>query len=388
MTLTPKETLKDINRQPDRREKKENMEARKKEEREFDLDEALNNPGFVEFLAKFPDAENLKMTDNDEKIQERYFRFKDQKELSKSLKAVFVGQIELESGMKMTQEDFSSVDEYISQLSIEKTDKFEAVLNSKKMFERSISELQKTQSEIQEILGKLAKTDIEKKVEELTYVRKNGFFKTLFNKEARERKKDILEKYDISSESVKEALSTEKQKIETLDKIDAVQEAVLKQLLKAQQELLSKEFEPLQEAREKVLEKIMDSLYIIAAKPKDEVGVEEVDAVAEKLRMVKASGNYIPEYQNKLNVLEKDLQEMTQNLLQEKLDQAIATLEDNKISTLEKSLGDIFDKMTARGLNTVENKKLVIEKLKDLANKEASMPKKLLIKRMIIKINK
>jgi hypothetical protein len=136
MIPSPKETLKEINKQPDRKERKETAEARKKEEEEFDLDEALNNPEFVEFLAKFPDAENLKMTDNDEKIQERYFRFKDQKELSKSLKTVFVGQIELESGMKMTQEDFSSVDEYISQLSIEKTDKFEAVLNSKKMFER------------------------------------------------------------------------------------------------------------------------------------------------------------------------------------------------------------------------------------------------------------
>ena len=388
MTLSPKETLKEINRQPDRKEKKETAEARKKEEEEFNLDEALNNSEFVEFLAKFPDAENLKMTDNNEKIQERYFRFKDQKELSKSLKGVFVGQIELESGQKMTPEDFSSVDEYISRMAIEKKEKFEKVLNSKKMFERSISELQKTQSEVQEILGKLAKSDIEKKIEELTYVKKNGFFKTLFNKEARDRKKDILEKYDISSESVKEALSTEKQKIETLGKIDAVQEAVLKQFLKAQQELLSKEFEPLQEARKKVLEKIMDSLAIIDAKPKDKVEIGEVDSVAEKLRKVKASSNYIPEYQKDLDTLEADLQKMTQELLQSKLDQTISSSEDNKISTLEKNLQETFSKMTARGLQTSENKRLVIEKLEELANKETSMPKKLLIKRVIIKLNK
>jgi len=388
MTPTPKETLKEINKEPDRKERKESKEARKKEEEDFDIDEALNNPEFVEFLAKFPDAESLELTNNDEKVKERYFRFKDQKELSKALKGVFVGQIEVESGFKMKEGDFEGVDEHIGQMSIEDPGRFEKILNSKRMFERSVAELQKTQGEVKEILGKLDKAGIEKKVEELTYVKKNGFFKALFNKEIRDKKKDILEKYEIDADAVKEALETEKSKVKTLGEIEKVQEAVLKQFLKAQQELLSKEFEPLQQARQKVLEKVMESLAIIDAKPKDKVEVGEVDAVAEKLRMIKASGNYVPEYQNDLDMLEKDLQEMTQNLLQGKLDQAVEAFGDNKISTLEKSLKNIFDKMTARGLNTGENKRLVIEKLENLADKETSVAKKLLIKRMIIKINK
>ena len=376
-----------INKQPDREEIKEEEKSKKEAEEEFDLDEALNEPAFVDFLAKFPDAETMEMVEGNKKIMERYFTFKDQKQLSKALKGVFVNQINLESGVQMNEGEFDNVDEYIEKMSIEDQGRFEKVLKSKQMFERSIEELQKTQLEIKEILGKLNKSDLQEKIKDLKYVKSNNFIKTLFDKEARDKKKGILEKYEISGSDAKEALEIETKKVETLEKLESLQQVVLKQFVKAQETLLSKELEPLQEARQKVLEKIMSDLAIVDGK-NEKANVEELDKVAEKIRSVEASGNYIPEYEENLEMLKKDLEEMTKKLLERKIEETVLSFTNNKISTLEASLQITFEKMTGRGLKTPENKELVLKKLMDLAEAEKSLPKKLLIKRIIIKFKK
>jgi hypothetical protein len=376
-----------INKQPDRKEKKEEKESKKEAEEEFDLDEALNEPAFVDFLAKFPDAETMEMVEGNKKIMERYFAFKDQKQLSKALKGVFVNQINLESGVQMNEGEFDNVDEYIEKMSIEDQGRFEKVLKSKQMFERSIEELQKTQLETKEILGKLNKSDLQEKIKDLKYVKSSNFIKTLFDKEARDKKKGILEKYEISGSDAKEALEIETKKVETLEKLESLQQVVLKQFVKAQETLLSKELEPLQEARQKVLEKIMSDLAIVDGK-NEKANVEELDKVAEKIRSVEASGNYIPEYEENLEMLKKDLEEMTKKLLERKIEETVLSFTNNKISTLEASLQTTFEKMTGRGLKTPENKELVLKKLMDLAEAEKSLPKKLLIKRIIIKFKK
>lgn len=376
-----------INKQPDRKGRKEEKESKKEAEEEFDLDEALNEPAFVDFLAKFPDAETMEMVEGNKKIMERYFTFKDQKQLSKALKGVFVNQINLESGVQMNEGEFDNVDEYIEKMSIEDQGRFEKVLKSKQMFERSIEELQKTQLETKEILGKLNKSDLQEKIKDLKYVKSNNFIKTLFDKEARDKKKGILEKYEISGSDAKEALEIETKKVETLEKLESLQQVVLKQFVKAQETLLSKELEPLQEARQKVLEKIMSDLAIVDGK-NEKANVEELDKVAEKIRSVEASGNYIPEYEKNLEMLKKDLEEMTKKLLERKIEETVLSFTNNKISTLEASLQITFEKMTGRGLKTPENKELVLKKLVDLAEAEKSLPKKLLIKRIIIKFKK
>lgn len=376
-----------INKQPDRKGRKEEKESKKEAEEEFDLDEALNEPAFVDFLAKFPDAETMEMVEGNKKIMERYFTFKDQKQLSKALKGVFVNQINLESGVQMNEGEFDNVDEYIEKMSIEDQGRFEKVLKSKQMFERSIEELQKTQLETKEILGKLNKSDLQEKIKDLKYVKSNNFIKTLFDKEARDKKKGILEKYEISGSDAKEALEIETKKVETLEKLESLQQVVLKQFVKAQETLLSKELEPLQEARQKVLEKIMSDLAIVDGK-NEKANVEELDKVAEKIRSVEASGNYIPEYEENLEMLKKDLEEMTKKLLERKIEETVLSFTNNKISTLEASLQITFEKMTGRGLKTPENKELVLKKLMDLAEAEKSLPKKLLIKRIIIKFKK
>lgn len=379
--------LEDINKQPDRAERKEEKEAKKEIEKNFDLDTALNDSGFTEFLAKYPDAENLEMAENNKTIQERYLRFKDQVNLSETLKKIFVGQIKLESGIEMKNEDFDDVNNYIELMAIEDPKRFDKVLNSKKMLERSIQEIQKTQIEIEEVLGKLSKNDIEKKIEDLEYAKSQNLFKRIFNKEARQKREDILEKYNISPNDLKEALSIESGKIDTLEKLDSIQEAILKQFTDAQEKLISKELQPLQEARQKVLEKILGELAIIDAKG-EEAEIGDLDKVAEKIKKVEDSGNYIPEYQENLEIIKKDLEEMTQKLLSQKIEDTLSSFSDNKISTLETNLKKTFEKITTRGLNTEENKIMIMEKLKDLANSEKSMAKKLLIRRIIIKFQK
>lgn len=388
MSQTPEETLAQINKQPDRKEQKEVIRNRKIEEENFVLDEALNDPGFVEFLGQFPDADNIEMTDNNIELRERYFRFKDQKGLSESLRTIFIGQIKQESGVQLSPEDFANVDDYVKNMAINEVERFEKVVGSKRMLERSIVEIQKTNEEIKAVLGDFNKEDINQKIKDLVFAEQNGFFRTLFNREVREKKQDILEKYNISNKEVSDVLDLEIDKVATLEQAESVQRAIIEQFTKAQETLLSKELAPLQEARQKVLNKILDDLAILDDMHADEVEIKDLDKVAETLRTVEASGNYVPEYQESIQKLREDLERMTSELLQQKLEEAIAALGKNTISTLEQSLQTTLETMTSRGLKTEENRKLVMQKLKEIASAEPNRAKKILIKRIIIKYNK
>jgi hypothetical protein len=381
--------LADINKEPTKKERREQSAEEAKMRDDFDLDTALNDPAFVEFLAQYPkeELETIDMSEHNEALIDRFVLFKSKDSLSKAMKDVFSQQVELESGVNVS-EDLDSVDEYFSKMVVENPEKFKEIMGSRNMFEKSVAELEKTQNEIKEILGDLNKSELETKIEDLSYAKSLNFFNTLFNKEARQEKRDILDKYGLSKADLKQALEIEIAKVDTLDEVQRIQEAVLKQFLDAQDNLLSKEFEPLQKAREKALQKIKTELTSVKRKKIENVEVGDIDAIADKIRMVKESGNYVPEYQKDLDALEENLSAMVQKLLQEKLEKAVVSLGKNKISTLEKSINNVFDQMTARGLRTPENNELVLEKLEELAEKTKSLPKKLLIKRMIIKLNK
>ena len=115
----------------------------------FDIDKALNTKGFMEFLAKHPDAKDLDMGNSGE-LQKRFEVFGIKDGVSKGLEKVYSSHIKDQIGLKLEGDDTKSVKEYIEKLAVEEPEKVYE-LNKK------LKTLTEVPAEIQGLEAELAK---------------------------------------------------------------------------------------------------------------------------------------------------------------------------------------------------------------------------------------
>jgi hypothetical protein len=84
----------------------------------FDIDKAMNTKGFIEFLAKYPDAKDFDMEDAKE-VGKRFEVFGKKEEVKKGLKEAFAKEIQEKMGIKLSNEDLASMDAEIERRAIE-----------------------------------------------------------------------------------------------------------------------------------------------------------------------------------------------------------------------------------------------------------------------------
>jgi|GEM_PF-6707720 len=85
--------------------------------RTFNIDQALNKPGFSDFLAKFPDKDTLDMDDAEE-IEKRFKSFELKGKTAKEVKNLYIGEIKNETGIKLEDADLAAIDEYLDEAAI------------------------------------------------------------------------------------------------------------------------------------------------------------------------------------------------------------------------------------------------------------------------------
>lgn len=116
----------------------------------FDIDKALNEKGFVEFLAKHPDAEILDMNDG-EKISKRFDTFKSKETVKKELKNLYSNKIQAELGVKLEGNDLTAIDVHIEKQALENPDEIEILKDRISTF----SEFPKVISELEHVINEL-----------------------------------------------------------------------------------------------------------------------------------------------------------------------------------------------------------------------------------------
>lgn len=122
------------------------MTTIEKPKNDFDVKKALDKKGFVEFLAKHPDSLDNQMTDAEE-IKAKFEAFEKVEVISKKYKEIMSGKIEEELGLKLSADDFESVDTRFQEMSIEDPDKLlkvEITLKSYEEYPLSIIALDKS----------------------------------------------------------------------------------------------------------------------------------------------------------------------------------------------------------------------------------------------------
>ena len=201
----------------------------------FNVDKALNNKKFLEFLTKYDDAEDLNLdeeasTEDIEAIKVRYEAFESMSSLSRSLKGLYKGEIADKLGVKLGDKEVEDVDAYLETLVLEDP---EQIADLTAEFERQAQLRVDTVARQQELrtikreLGAYAENENELELAAKTagfFNKKNAFvfgwfFRTKAENQAR---KAMIEEYG----SLKEAKQHFDQMIELQASVEEVEEAM------------------------------------------------------------------------------------------------------------------------------------------------------------------
>jgi len=136
------------------KDSRENKEIIEEVPQEFDIDAALNEKGFAEFLAAREDAEDFDI-DDAESVENRFNIFVQKEGVKKNLKALYANQINREFDITLNVDDLKSVDAHFEKEALKNSDLVMKTHGKLELFERLPKDILKLEGE----LGKLGKAE-------------------------------------------------------------------------------------------------------------------------------------------------------------------------------------------------------------------------------------
>jgi hypothetical protein len=390
-------------------------------EQEFNIDEALNTKGFPEFLAQFPDSASV--VDDVEEIGRRFEAFENKAELAKNMRELFKQQIQEETGLKLNDKELAAIDDLIGKEAINNPDRIGEVAEMVDDYRGNAEDIAKMEVEIQKYGGdagvaakivemkgdysKLRDIDMSRLVHYVDVIEatSEGLF-SFFGSTKREasnalrERKALGQKYGIKSGwdgmfshgEYNEKLEKLEREIKFIEDAVVAKATAAKEFKRLKSEVMEG-FLPVAEVMKVAKTRAQDRLKAMLVDVGKDFTLKKADEAEDflaKLQEASAAGN--------TNYLEgidadkftNDLNMVIETKVEEQLIDAVkkSPIASGSLSALEKAL-EKFSSQEKIGSREGDEVKVFIKETLDviLADTTTPVPKKILINRIIAKLN-
>lgn len=385
----------------------ENQEAKPEENQrqEFDLEQALNNEGFLKFLAQSPDSESLlEGEEHEAEIAKRFEAFQIKGEAALELKNIYAEKIYQDCGISLSEKDTASVEAYIEKEAVEHPERIRGLLEEARRFRELPDQITEARNELQGIIREEREEFSDKDnlrqiwdnlvtAEETQGVfnKKNlpilgRFFRSPEESEARRK---VVEEYGMELRDVSDELDRLEERFDALEELVKLKKLLNEDYTHAR-ELFLKGVEPAEDVAKKARKKAQARLRDLADPTKSLGGLEEAQDYFEQL--AGKEGEIDVDYLRGIN--REDFQKELDKTLEARIAQDIrdavekVSLGGTPLAQLEQALGEYTEKQKLGSKGSAEVIEFLRTTLGDIAEETQEKEKKILLKYLLIRMRK